>query len=432
MIILGAGLTGLSAAYHGRGVIYEMADEIGGHSKSKNVDGFVFDEGIHVLQTKNEAVLDLYRGLGLGFHEHQRSGWVFANGSFSRYPFQVNTAHLPPLMRAQCVLGYIKAASSSTPEALGRLRTYEEWLYATFGAAFAEKFFLPYSEKFWTVHPREMTHRWAGLRVPRPRTWDVIKGAFREQKTELGTHVHFRYPMGEGFGETARAFAPYVEVRLRKCLTEVDPGRKTLTFNGQETVSYERAISTIPLPVLVRLTKGVPDAVARAAERLRHNSILVVNLGIDRPEISEKHWVHFPQKDISFFRISFPTNFGPGLAPRGTSSVQAEVSYRSHSRVDPAETVDRVVEDLKRVGVLRASDRVVVRDTLDIHYAYVVYDHQREESVKTIRDYFKKEGIYPCGRYGNWAYFWSDEAILSGKKAAGAVRGELVEQEVGA
>src|SRR3989304_1382008 len=145
MIILGAGLTGLSAAYHGGGVIYEMADEIGGHSKSKNIDGFVFDEGIHVLQTKNEAVLDLYRGLGLGFHEHQRRGGVFANGSFSRYPFQVNTAHLPPLTRAQCVLGYITAASASPPEALGRLRTYEEWLYATFGAAFAEKFFLPYS-----------------------------------------------------------------------------------------------------------------------------------------------------------------------------------------------------------------------------------------------------------------------------------------------
>lgn len=434
MIILGAGLSGLSAGYHGGGEIYEMAPVIGGHSKSKNVDGFIFDEGIHVLQTRNDSILNLYRqDLGLDFHEHERSAWVYANRGFSRYPFQVNTARLPLATRARCVLGYLGSARTSTPEALTDLRTYEDWLYATFGAGFAEKFFLPYSEKFWTVHPREMTHRWAGIRVPRPKTWDVIKGAFQDQKTGLGTHVHFRYPKGQGFGEMARVFEPFIEkLHLGKRLTSVDTRARRLTFNHVETVPYDRVISTIPLPELVRITTDVPESVTRATAALRYNSILVVNLGIDRPNLTDRHWVHFPQKDLSFFRISFPMNFGDNLGPRGTSSVQAEVAYASGAPIDPADTVERVIEDLTRIGVIRRTDRIVVRDTIDIHYAYVIYDHQREAALDTIHEFYKAQDIYPCGRYGSWAYFWSDEAILSGKQAARLARGEAVQEEVGA
>ena len=34
-----------------------------------------------------------------------------------------------------------------------------------------------------------------------------------------------------------------------------------------------------------------------------------------------------------------------------------------------------------------------------------------------IHKYLNGVGIIPCGRYGDWAYHWSDESILSGKKA---------------
>jgi hypothetical protein len=38
--------------------------------------------------------------------------------------------------------------------------------------------------------------------------------------------------------------------------------------------------------------------------------------------------------------------------------------------------------------------------------------------VRTIHNWLKVVDIIPAGRYGSWSYFWSDEAILSGKKAA--------------
>jgi hypothetical protein len=78
----------------------------------------------------------------------------------------------------------------------------------------------------------------------------------------------------------------------------------------------------------------------------------------------------------------------------------------------------RVVADLRRSKVLRADDRVVFSDTIDIPYAYVVYDENRRPAVKAIHEYLAGHGIYPCGRYGDWSYLWSDEAILSGRLAA--------------
>ena len=57
LIILGGGLAGLSAGYHSNGIIFEKNKTIGGHAISNSKNGFTFDEGIHVLHTKNQYVL---------------------------------------------------------------------------------------------------------------------------------------------------------------------------------------------------------------------------------------------------------------------------------------------------------------------------------------------------------------------------------------
>ena len=58
-LILGGGLAGLSACYHGNGIVFEKDSTWGGHARSHSSEGFVFDEGIHVLHTDNEYILNL-------------------------------------------------------------------------------------------------------------------------------------------------------------------------------------------------------------------------------------------------------------------------------------------------------------------------------------------------------------------------------------
>ena len=90
-LILGGGLAGLSACYHGDGVVYEKDITDGGHARSHSSDGFIFDEGIHVLHTSNEYILSLCEDLGVNLEMKDRDAWIHSHGVMTRYPFQANT-----------------------------------------------------------------------------------------------------------------------------------------------------------------------------------------------------------------------------------------------------------------------------------------------------------------------------------------------------
>lgn len=414
VVILGGGLAGLAAAYYSGAPVYEAAAEPGGVAASDTVDGFTFDRGIHILQTRNETVLQLLQTLGVQLRSHARNAYVYSHGTYTAYPFQVNTAGLPIGLRVRCVRDFLRRQRHPEP------RNYEEWIYRSVGTGFARTFLIPYSEKFWLVSPAEMTHEWTTGRVPQPSVRQVLRGALRSEQTAIGTNVDFRYPtMGAGYGAIAWALQSQLDtVHLNHRAVRVDTHRRSVAFENGTSVSYETLISTIPLPALVRACPYAPEEVRAAAARLRSNSIAVVNLGIDRPNISDRHWVHFPEKDVSFFRISYPHTFAADVTPPGMSSISAEVSYAPERPPDPARITDRVIEDLIRVRALDPRDRIVARAVANVRYGYCIYDMHRTTAVRTIHKWLRSVGIVPSGRYGLWTYFWSDESILSGKKAA--------------
>jgi len=419
VIILGAGLAGLSAAYNLPGsTVWEQGDRVGGHAKSVGANGFIFDEGIHVLHTSNQYVLDLLSGpANVRLEEHRREAWIYHYGVLTRYPFQANTYGLPVEVVQECLLGFIRNDRGQS-----EVETYEDWLYYQYGEGICERFMIPYSIKFWGVHPRELTTEWVSVRHPRPLLEEVLTGALTDQTKGFGINAQFRYPREGGFGAIAEGLADAVgreRIHLGQRVTRLDPKRRVVEFNsGELLMPYETIVSTLPLPELIKLISGVPEAVRQAASFLRTNSILVVNLGIDRPQLTEKHWIYYPEADYSFFRISFPMNFKPNTVPPDSSSVACEISYSEGREIDRAGIVDRVVADLRRSGVLSSDDAVIFQDTLDIKYAYVVFDRQRKPAVRLIHEYLRENDIYPCGRYGEWAYLWSDEAILSGRHVA--------------
>ena len=415
IVVLGAGLAGLTVARATGAPLYEAEAQIGGVAASDRVDGFIFDRGIHILQTRNVQVLDLLRDAGVVFTARSRNAYIYSHGKYTAYPFQVNTAGLPLGLRWRCVAGFLRRQYQPEPT------NYEEWIYRSVGKGFAETFLIPYSEKFWTVHPREMTYSWTDNRVPQARLGQVLRGALISRQTRLGTNVEFSYPVNRpGFGAIADALAPKQSpLHLGHRATLIDAERRVVRFNDTVDVPYRTLVSTIPLPELVRICPQAPEPVRNAASRLRTNRILVVNLGIDQPAISDKHWVHFPEPDVSFFRLSYPHNFAENVAPPGMSSISAEVAYAGPAAPDEAKLTERVIEDLYRVGALNPRHRITARMVRDIPYGYCLYDHDREQSLETIMEWLPKAGIVACGRYGLWTYFWSDETIQSGLVAAG-------------
>ena len=414
IVILGGGLAGLAASHYCGAPVYEASDAPGGIAGSDCVEGFTFDRGIHILQTRNDIILALLRKIGVQLRDFSRNAFIYVHGKYLPYPFQVNTAGLPVSLRARCLWGFTRRGRYPEP------RDYEQWIYRSLGKGFAEHFLIPYSEKFWTVHPSQMSCEWAGARVPQPTLRQVVRGAFWARQTRIGTNADFRYPSnGAGYRVVADALTKHAgPIHLQHRATNIDTRARRVQFANGKSVGYESLISTIPLPKLVDLCPHAPDAVRAAATKLWTNSIFVVNLGIRRANISDRHWVHFPGRDVLFFRISYPHTFGTGVTPEGMSSISAEIAYSDRAPIDKATAVQRTIDDLRRVGAMRKDDEVVVTATRDITHAYCVYDHERKKAVQEIRDWLRAVDIEPTGRYGLWTYFWSDEAMLSGKKAA--------------
>lgn len=412
-VILGAGLTGLSAAYYGNGVIFEREKEVGGTCRSSRLDGYTFDLGIHVLHTKNKHVLKLFsRNSGVNLQSKRRSAWIYSNNILTKYPFQVNTFGLPKKITRECLLGFIDTLHNK-----GRLFTnYRDWIYAAFGKGIAENFYIPYSEKFWTIETSKLTTEWLDVRVPRPSLEQVIKGAFTVSEEEFGPNSEFLYPSDGGIQKITQALIKRnSKIYLNKTAKKISVNEKVIYFADGSTFSYDKLISTIPLPELVSILELVPEAVKNAANRLKYNSVLCVNFGVRREEITSKHWIYFPEDKFAPFRISFPKNFSSSTVPKGWSSIQAEISYSKDRPVRYRDVAEKVIKDLIAAKIIRASDMIKLINIDDIKYAYVIYDHKRKANLKTINDFLNKLDIISIGRYGGWEYLWMDEAILSGK-----------------
>jgi len=73
------------------------------------------------------------------------------------------------------------------------------------------------------------------------------------------------------------------------------------------------------------------------------------------------------------------------------------------------------VEDLDRLGILREDD-VLLTTVYRFKYAYVIYDQNYKENLKTITKYLKELGIDSIGRFGSWEYANMDAVVKMVKK----------------
>jgi len=428
-IVVGAGPSGLSAAYHldNRPLLLESEDRIGGLCRSIYENGFTFDQAGHIMFTTDPYVKELYvKLLGDNVHWQAREAWIYTatedGGVYTRYPFQASFYGLPVETVKECLMGAIEALHGDH-NGIDQPRNFEEFIYRFWGTGIAKHFMVPYNKKLWAVPLTEMSYEWLGTRVPQPNLEDMIVGALQPQPKPMGPNAYFGYPLRGGFEAMMRGFTPLlkqknVDVQFNSRVTAVSPRRKTVTVNGREEIGYERLLSTMPLTELVRaIGDEAPAAVREAARKLRKVSVRCVNVGINRGDITDKHWIYYHQ-DTVFHRIFVQSNASPYCQPPNTTGLTAEITYSEYKPLPEEGLNERVLADFKKVGMLRDGDEVLVINQVDIPFAYVVQDHARPEAVKTIRTWLETQDIYLCGRYAEWEYYNSDNALASGRAAA--------------
>jgi UDP-galactopyranose mutase len=473
VLVAGAGPTGLSAAYHlgAESLLVEQQATVGGWCRSRVDRGFTFDYAGHIMFSNDPYVHELYRLLlGDNVHWQDREAWIFSKDVYTRYPFQGALYGLPPSVIKECVVGAIEArfgqpvskggtlpeptTDYTGPERRGMFepllsgnatkrtryggpdrrrgplkgppRNFKEFIYKVWGAGIAKHFAIPYNEKLWAVPLEEMETSWLGGRVPLPNLEEMIEGALSPVPKPMGPNARFGYPLKGGFQALMDGFLPHLRggLRLNTRMVRVSPRRHTATFADGSTVHYEHLISTLPLPRLVALAGDeAPAEIQAAARGLRHVGVRCVNIGVGRPDITEKHWIYYPEHTV-FHRIFVQGNASPYCNPPGGFGFTCEITY-SPSKPLPCEgdeLIRRCIDDAISVGFIRPDDPIWATNEVDLPVAYVVYDHDRADNVERIRSWLAGYDITLAGRYSEWEYYNSDHAFIAGMKAARAVQ----------
>jgi protoporphyrinogen oxidase len=436
-LIIGAGPTGLAAAYYlGEGgntdtMLVEREDRVGGWCRSVQEAGYTWDYAGHIMFSNDQEVLKLYdKLLGDNLHWQNREAWIYSKNVYTRYPFQGSLYGLPPEVLKECITGAIEArfgslkanfnAVSRAPEP--EPANFEEFIYRVWGKGIAKHFAVPYNQKLWAVPLNEMETSWLGGRVPLPDLEQMIEGALKPTPAPMGPNARFGYPLRGGFQALMNGFLPHLkcEMALNTRVVKVSPANRTVLLDDGRTIQYETLISTMPLPALVQACgEEAPAEVQEAARGLRHVSVRCVNLGVKRENITDKHWIYYPEDSV-FHRIFVQGNASPHCNAPGGFALTAEITY-SPSKPLPCDgqaLIDRVIADCRRVGLINEDDEVEVANQVDMPCAYVVYDHARAANVNRIREWMGQFGIVLAGRYSEWEYYNSDHAFVAGRKAA--------------
>lgn len=426
IVILGAGLTGLSAAWHlqRKGtacIVFEKENQVGGLCRSKKINGFTFDCDGHLLHFRGRYALDLVQNsLKVNILQHERSAWVYSFGRYIPYPFQANLSALPDRIAVECLRGFIKADQCRGPY---KNTNFLEWCNNSFGNAIAMYFMLPYNRKFWRVPLGEMTCEWVDSFIPRPTLSQVLEDYFAKKQHRFGYNASFWYPATGGINQLPQAFEKQIRgINKNSPVYLVDLEKKELFIEGRGRESFDILISTLPIPDLASKIRPIPKKVSRSLSKLRWNSIFNLNLGVGGDCHTGKHWIYFPGKEADFFRVGFFHNFAHQASPRGKSSLYAEVSYCNNKKIKHNEMVRKIIRGLKNNGILKKQQEINVLDVNDIKYGYPIYDKNYSEARKRVIDFLLSKDIISCGRYGSWRYMSMEDAILDGQSVAESIK----------
>lgn len=424
-VILGAGPTGLGAAYRFRElgsnnyVVLEAEGAPGGLSSSRtDPHGFTWDLGSHVHFSRYpyyHAVLD--RALPEDqWISHERKAWVWLEGAMVPYPIQANVGELPPAIRdiVAAELAQLPTGATNVPAHFGA------WLLDTFGPTLSRVFMHPYNQKAWGYPPERLGCKWISDRVSPPSTHQ------RQDDSTWGPNHRFRFPR-LGTGSLWQAVAKLVDesrIAYGRRVCDIDLDRRSVRTEGGGVYSYDTLISSMPLDILATLCSGLPARSVGAAASLMHSSVHIVGIGLRGGRTAwsmGKSWVYFPQPDIPFHRLTVFSEYSPALVPGPQCwSLLLEISETDHKPVIgqlPAETL----EALRRIGCIGPDAEVVSVWHERVEHGYPTPSLNRDAAVRIILDDLEQFDVYSRGRFGGWKYEVSnqDHCFMQGVEIAG-------------
>lgn len=415
-VILGAGIAGISAAYHLKqkgesSVIFEKDNDWGGLCGFFEINGFRFDRFVHFTFAKDEKIAELF-AKSSPLYAHPPVSYNYWRGCWLKHPAQNNLAPLPIEEKVKIIDSFVNRPRKDVAE----ISDYAEWLRVQYGDYFAENFPFAYTRKYWGVEAKQLETKWVGNRLHVSPLPEVLRGAFAEQQENFYYTKFMNYPKKGGFRSIMNECRKGLDIRLNKKAVRIDTAAKQVEFADGTVEKYDNLISSLPLPEIIKMISDVPENVQNAAKQLRWTCGYQVSLGFNRPDVAKYLWFYIYDEDVPPARVYSPNLKSPDNAPEGCSSLQAEIFFANNTKVvDKNIILQKTVEKLKEICQFNDSD-VVVKDIRFEPYANIIFTPEIYESRKVVREWLQARGIKTIGRFGEWDYLWSHQAFESGMK----------------
>ncbi len=446
VLILGAGIAGLSAAHalSRAGIklaVCESDAAVGGLSKTIVRGEFRFDLGGHRFFTKNKQLEEFVRQLmGEEFVVAPRKSKIYLRGRYFDYPLKPANALFG--------LGIRTAVKIIADYATVRLKnlfvkpnvvSLEDWVVNNFGREMFRLYFREYSEKVWGIECNKMSEEWVAQRIKGLSLSVAIRNAFFKSQQPVATLIErFLYPK-LGIGRISERLQEEIrksgEIFLNARVTRINHNDARIesavvsSGDGNKTFYARDFISSIPLPNLIRmLNPAPPEEIIQAAQELRYRDTIIVALMVNRDRITDLTWIYVPERSIPFGRVHEPKNWSEHMAPRGRSVLVAEYFCFNGDEIwskSDEELARITVENVEKLGFLKASevfDSAVVR----VKNAYPLLEVNYRKNYEKLLAYLDRfENLQLVGRTGMFRYHNIDHAMETGIKAAENLLGKL-------
>lgn len=392
VVIIGAGLTGLCAAYNLEKhnyfdyEIFEQDSRSGGLLKTESVDGFNFDYTGHLLHISDQRFQDFLYEVLSGDQNlilNKRNSAIFSSDTFVPYPFQMNLYGLSSDLIYDCIHGFINRRTDIKNPA-----NFHRWVLKYFGAGFGKHFFFPYNGKLLNYDVKKILSSWTGRFVPQTNLKLVLQGALEKRADQaVGYNNSFYYPKSGGIEFLIKQIESKLskKIKINHKVVFVDIKNKAVTFENGHIEKYSKLITTMPLKVLLKSTRtsGINEF-ASVAEKLLCSSVLNFNLGLNSSDIGPWHWIYFPEKKFQFYRLGFWNNISMSCVKPGCTGIYGESSYLQGAKLHGTKTQKQILK-LTEKSTMQAlnflgltNNNIVTQKNLNIEYAYVIYDSWRK------------------------------------------------------
>ncbi len=249
--IIGGGISGLSVGKLLKDKfdieILESKNRIGGIAHAKNIDGVAYHTiGGHCFNSKYDEVLNFVFNDILhkeDWHKVTRRAKIFFEGHYIDYPIEYSVKEIAKF-DVELAINIVNDFFAPNIKSVTNL---EDWFIAKFGKTLAEKYFIPYNNKIWGTHPRNMNPLWVDGKLPIPNKSEFTKGLFDKQ-TDNMPHSFFYYPNENTQNQFIKALSKNLNISLDYKVESIKNENKKWIINGEK--SFDLIISTMPLNIL--------------------------------------------------------------------------------------------------------------------------------------------------------------------------------------